>query len=81
MSYFKNFYSFSSPLIGKLIKIAQTMKIFPRGFHRFNKIFLSGKSQNLKFCNFYILGTVDKIVRAGEIGILSGSEILLFQKE
>lgn len=52
-------------MIGHLIKVAQFLRILPQGFHRFNKIFLSG--------------TVDKIVRAGEMGILSGAEILLFR--
>ncbi|KAI1712986.1 methyltransferase domain-containing protein [Ditylenchus destructor] len=55
-----------SPIIGHLIKIGQMLRILPSGFHFFNKIFLSG--------------TVNKIVRAGELGILSGAEILLFQK-
>jgi hypothetical protein len=50
-----------------LIKIGQTLRILPKGFYSFNKVFLSG--------------TVDKIVKAGELGILSGAEILLFQKK
>ncbi|KAL3116643.1 hypothetical protein niasHT_001390 [Heterodera trifolii] len=56
-----------SQLIENLIKVAQTLKILPRAFHEFNKIF--------------IRGTVVKIVEAGQLGILSGSEILLFCKK
>lgn len=56
-----------SPVISTLIKIGQYLKILPKGFHKFNDIFLAG--------------TVDKIVRGGQKGILSGSEILLFEKE
>jgi hypothetical protein len=46
--------------------LAQFLRILPPGFHRFNRVFLSG--------------TVDKIVRAGELGILSGAEILMFRR-
>uniref|UniRef100_A0A183BJ65 SAM_MT_ERG6_SMT domain-containing protein n=1 Tax=Globodera pallida TaxID=36090 RepID=A0A183BJ65_GLOPA len=56
-----------SPLTASLIKVAQTLKILPRGFHQFNKIF--------------IRGTVTKIVEAGQLGIISGSEMLLFCKK
>ncbi|KAF7635973.1 SAM_MT_ERG6_SMT domain-containing protein [Meloidogyne graminicola] len=55
-----------SLLIKHLINIAQFLHILPPGFNRFNKIFL--------------FGTVNKIVKAGKLGILSGSEILLFKK-
>jgi len=55
-----------SPVISSLIKIGQYLRILPSGFHRFNDIFLAG--------------TVDKIVRGGQEGILSGGEILLFEK-
>lgn len=59
-------FSFRNPVVGHLIKVGQVLRILPSGFHFFNKVFLSG--------------TVNKIVRAGEMGILSGAEILLFQK-
>jgi hypothetical protein len=49
-----------------MIKLAEALKLLPTGFHRFNKIFLAG--------------TIDKIVTAGQLGILSGAEILLFRK-
>lgn len=52
--------------MNKLINFAELLRILPKGFSRFNEIFLAG--------------TVDKIVKAGEEKILSGSEILLFQK-
>ncbi|KAH7731899.1 S-adenosyl-methionine cycloartenol-C24-methyltransferase [Aphelenchoides avenae] len=55
-----------SPVIGSLIKIAQGLRILPKGFYRFNNIFLSG--------------TVSALVKASDLGILSGSEILVFKK-
>ncbi|CAK5089071.1 unnamed protein product [Meloidogyne enterolobii] len=55
-----------SSLIEQLINLAQFLHVLPSGFNNFYKIFLSG--------------TIDKIVRAGKLGILSGGEILLFQK-
>ncbi|CEF66988.1 Methyltransferase type 11 domain-containing protein [Strongyloides ratti] len=55
-----------SDLIGFLIKTGQALNILPKGFYEFNKIFLSG--------------TVNKIVKSGEMGILSGGEILVFEK-
>uniref|UniRef100_A0A914Y2G2 D-isomer specific 2-hydroxyacid dehydrogenase NAD-binding domain-containing protein n=1 Tax=Panagrolaimus superbus TaxID=310955 RepID=A0A914Y2G2_9BILA len=51
-----------SPIISTLIKIGQAIKILPSGFHRFNDTFLAG--------------TVAKIVKGGQMGILSGAEIL-----
>ncbi|KAL4003124.1 Sterol 4-C-methyltransferase strm-1 [Acanthocheilonema viteae] len=56
----------NSSLIDWIISIAQTLHIMPRGFLRFKRIFLAG--------------TVNSIVNAGKLGILSGSEVLLFQK-
>lgn len=56
-----------SKMLGQLIKMAQVLKIMPKGFYHFNKIFLSG--------------TVSSIVKAGKLGILSGAEILVFQKQ
>ncbi|KAI6176393.1 Methyltransferase type 11 domain containing protein [Aphelenchoides bicaudatus] len=56
----------NSKTIGRLIKVAQFLKIMPKGFYLFNKVFLSG--------------TVSNIVKGGKLGILSGSEILVFQK-
>lgn len=41
-------------------------QILPKGFHTFNEIFLAG--------------TVEKIVRGGEMDILSGAEIFVFEK-
>ncbi|CAJ0941962.1 unnamed protein product, partial [Mesorhabditis belari] len=55
-----------SPVITSLIQIAQGLNILPKGFHEFNRTFLSG--------------TVDKIVEGGRLGILSGSELIIFQK-
>ncbi|CAJ0578686.1 unnamed protein product, partial [Mesorhabditis spiculigera] len=49
-----------------LIQMAQRLRILPKGFHEFNNTFLSG--------------TVDKIVEGGRRGILSGSELFVFQK-
>uniref|UniRef100_A0A0R3RT32 SAM_MT_ERG6_SMT domain-containing protein n=1 Tax=Elaeophora elaphi TaxID=1147741 RepID=A0A0R3RT32_9BILA len=56
----------SSSLVDWIISIAQALHIMPKGFLRFKKIFLAG--------------TVNNIVHAGKLGILSGSEVLLFQK-
>ncbi|KAE9417284.1 hypothetical protein Angca_007585, partial [Angiostrongylus cantonensis] len=56
-----------SPLIKSLVNVAQKLRILPRGFQYFNKIFLSG--------------TVEKIVNGGRLGILSGSKILVFKKK
>ncbi|KJH45819.1 methyltransferase domain protein [Dictyocaulus viviparus] len=56
-----------SPFIGSLISVAQKLRILPRGFQYFNRIFLSG--------------TVEKIVNGGRLGILSGSKILVFKKK
>jgi sterol 24-C-methyltransferase len=55
-----------SPIISTLIKIGQAIKILPSGFHRFNDTFLAG--------------TVAKIVKGGQMGILSGAEIMVFEK-
>jgi hypothetical protein len=57
----------NSKTIGWLIKVAQVLKIMPKGFYQFNKTFLSG--------------TVAAIVKGGQLGILSGGEIMVFQKE
>ncbi|MCP9259483.1 Sterol 4-C-methyltransferase strm-1 [Dirofilaria immitis] len=56
----------NSSLVDWIISIAQAFHIMPKGFLRFKQIFLAG--------------TVNNIVHAGKLGILSGSEILLFQK-
>ncbi|GMR42626.1 hypothetical protein PMAYCL1PPCAC_12821, partial [Pristionchus mayeri] len=56
-----------SPIVDSLIKIGQVLRILPEGFSAFNRIFLSG--------------TVQKIVDGGEMGILSGSQIFVFEKE
>jgi len=56
-----------SKTIGRLIKLAQVLRIMPKGFYHFNKVFLAG--------------TVSSLVKAGKIGILSGAEILVFQKQ
>lgn len=50
-----------------LIKIGEAVRLLPRGFRKFNQIFLAG--------------TVDKIVKGGEIGVLSGAKILVFEKK
>jgi hypothetical protein len=57
----------NSKVLGRLIKIAQAFKIVPKGFYQFNKVFLSG--------------TISNLVKAGEMKILSGAEILVFQKD
>lgn len=57
----------NSKVIGRLIKVAQVLKIMPKGFYHFNKIFLSG--------------TVSSIVKGGQMEILSGAEILVLQKQ
>jgi ubiquinone/menaquinone biosynthesis C-methylase UbiE len=57
---------FNSRIINTLIGIGENVKILPKGFKRFNDNFLAG--------------TVRIIVEAGKMGILSGSNILLFQK-
>ncbi|VDK68062.1 unnamed protein product [Litomosoides sigmodontis] len=56
----------SSSLVDWIISIAQTFHVMPKGFLHFKRIFLAG--------------TINSIVQAGKLGILSGSEILLFQK-
>ncbi|KAK0415206.1 hypothetical protein QR680_011830 [Steinernema hermaphroditum] len=56
----------NSKLVNYLVMAAQAARILPRGFHAFNKTFLAG--------------TVSKIVKGGRLGVLSGSEILLFRK-
>uniref|UniRef100_A0AC35UBB9 SAM_MT_ERG6_SMT domain-containing protein n=1 Tax=Rhabditophanes sp. KR3021 TaxID=114890 RepID=A0AC35UBB9_9BILA len=56
----------SSPIIRSLIKVGEVLRILPKGFNQFNQIFLSG--------------TVNKIVKGGELGILRGGEILSFRK-
>ncbi|GMR45022.1 hypothetical protein PMAYCL1PPCAC_15217, partial [Pristionchus mayeri] len=56
-----------SPVVNTLINIGQTLRILPKGFSAFNRTFLSG--------------TVQKIVDGGEMGILSGSQIFVFEKE
>lgn len=57
---------FRSAFIGYLIKVTEWLRILPKGFYDFNKVFLAG--------------TVYSIVSGGKSGILSGGEILLFQK-
>ncbi|EFO27507.2 hypothetical protein LOAG_00971 [Loa loa] len=55
-----------SSLIDWIILVAQALHIMPKGFLRFKRVFLAG--------------TVNNIVHAGKLGILSGSEVLLFRK-
>uniref|UniRef100_A0A0N5A239 SAM_MT_ERG6_SMT domain-containing protein n=1 Tax=Parastrongyloides trichosuri TaxID=131310 RepID=A0A0N5A239_PARTI len=55
-----------SNIVGYLIKVGQAINILPKGFYEFNNTFLSG--------------TVSKIVKGGEMNILSGGEILVFEK-
>jgi len=55
-----------SALVDRLIHFGELTKVLPKGFHRFNKRFLSG--------------TVNAIVSAGELGILSGAEIMLYKR-
>jgi len=56
----------SSRIIAACVLIGERLRLLPRGFKRFNDIFLSG--------------TVRAIVEAGRADILSGSNILIFQK-
>lgn len=56
-----------SRAVGALIKAGQLLRVLPKGFHDFNKVFLSG--------------TVAKIVQGGQMGILDGGEILVFTKQ
>uniref|UniRef100_A0A915PZQ6 SAM-dependent methyltransferase Erg6/SMT-type domain-containing protein n=1 Tax=Setaria digitata TaxID=48799 RepID=A0A915PZQ6_9BILA len=49
-----------SPLVDWIISIAQALHIMPKGFLHFKRVFLAG--------------TINSIVRAGNLGILSGSE-------
>ncbi|CAI2349150.1 unnamed protein product [Caenorhabditis sp. 36 PRJEB53466] len=56
----------SSPVIDHTIRMAEIMRILPEGFKQFNRTFLCG--------------TVNSIVEGGRMGILSGANILLFQK-
>ncbi|CAJ0598307.1 unnamed protein product [Cylicocyclus nassatus] len=55
-----------SAMIKRLIRFGQHLRILPKGFSKFNAIFLAG--------------TVQKIVEGGRMGILSGSELLVFRK-
>uniref|UniRef100_A0A8R1HNG7 SAM_MT_ERG6_SMT domain-containing protein n=1 Tax=Caenorhabditis japonica TaxID=281687 RepID=A0A8R1HNG7_CAEJA len=57
----------SSPVIDHTIRMAELMRILPQGFKQFNRTFLCG--------------TVNSIVEGGRMGILSGADILLFQKK
>ena len=52
-----------SPLIGNLIKMAEFLRILPRGFYEFNNVFLAG--------------TVDKIVKAGVSFLLDNATMLI----
>ncbi|KAI6233669.1 SAM-MT-ERG6-SMT domain-containing protein [Aphelenchoides fujianensis] len=56
----------NSTALASLIKVGQALKVLPKGFHRFNKTFLAG--------------TVSNIVKAGQMGVVSGAEILVFEK-
>ncbi|CAB3402430.1 unnamed protein product [Caenorhabditis bovis] len=56
----------STPVLDRLIKIAEALRILPKGFEVFNRTFLCG--------------TVQSIVDGGKKGILSGADILLFEK-
>ena len=57
----------NSEIIDMLIRFAVSVRILPEGFDEFNNIFIKG--------------TVQKIVNSGKLDILSGSNILIFQKE
>lgn len=57
----------SSPVIDHTIRMAEIMRILPAGFKQFNRTFLCG--------------TVNSIVEGGRMGILSGADILLFEKK
>ena len=56
-----------SRLVYGLARSAEAVRIFPRGFARFNDTFLAG--------------TVRHIIRGGRMGILTGSALLTFGKE
>jgi len=56
----------SSRLIRGLIRLGEWLRILPRGFGRFNDIFLSG--------------TVRLLIEGGRRGVLSGSTLLVFAK-
>lgn len=56
-----------NPLSDFFIKLGEIFGILPKGFLAFNKIFVKG--------------TVNKIVDAAKLDILSGSNILIFQKD
>ena len=56
----------NSPIIQKLCSWSEVLGILPRGYTKFNSIFIQG--------------TVQKIVQAGRMGILSGSQVLVFRK-
>ncbi|CAI5445737.1 unnamed protein product [Caenorhabditis angaria] len=57
----------TSPMIDASIRFGETLRILPSGFEQFNRTFLSG--------------TVQSIVEGGQKGILSGADILVFQKQ
>ncbi len=57
----------NSPVMQFLTRISEAIGILPTGYQRFNSIF--------------IRGTVQKIVQSGKKGILSGSQVLIFQKD
>ncbi|CCD72180.1 Sterol 4-C-methyltransferase strm-1 [Caenorhabditis elegans] len=57
----------SSPVIDHTIRMAEILRILPAGFKQFNRTFLCG--------------TVNSIVGGGRMGILSGADILLFEKK
>ncbi|EFO99024.1 hypothetical protein CRE_08584 [Caenorhabditis remanei] len=57
----------TSPVIDHTIRMAEIMRILPAGFKQFNRTFLCG--------------TVNSIVEGGRMGILSGADILLFEKK
>ncbi|UMM21349.1 hypothetical protein L5515_003067 [Caenorhabditis briggsae] len=56
----------TSPVIDHTIRLAEIMRILPAGFKQFNRTFLCG--------------TVNSIVEGGRMGILSGADILVFEK-
>ncbi|MFH4976782.1 hypothetical protein AB6A40_003491 [Gnathostoma spinigerum] len=56
-----------SSFVNFLISTSEAIGFLPKGFSRFNDIFLAG--------------TVSKIVEGGQLGIISGSELLIFRKK
>ena len=57
----------TSPIVRRgLVPFAEAVRLLPRGFTQINDLFISG--------------IVEALLRAGRMGILSGSNILVLQK-